>query len=246
MIDAIYDLLAAANYTHPVHPPFTHGPIGGVIVAFCIAVAGLLWRRRNLSTSVYHALIVALILLVPTIVAGILDWQHYYSGAWVFPIRIKIALALLLLVLLSVTITVARRPNAHPFIIMPLLTLCLVNVMGLGYFGGQLVYAGRMSVVEKNLQPGQKIFVSHCSGCHVNGGNIFFPNLPLRSAPQLQSYETFIAFVRNPRLPDGSKGPMPVFTEQKLSDPQAHDLYAYIVNGLAKTARTEAKEAPIP
>lgn len=242
MIDTLYGLLAKVNYTHPIHPPFTHGPIGAVMVAFCIAVFGLLWRRQYVS-SVYHSLIVALALLLPTALAGILDWQHYYAGAWAFPIRMKIALTLLLFVLLSTTLLVGRKPDTHPLMMPLLFTLCLFNVMGLGYFGGQLVYAGRNPAVEEKLQVGQKIFVSHCSGCHANGGNIFFPNLPLRSAPQLASYDSFIDFVRNPRLPDGLKGPMPAFTEKKLSDLQAHELYLYIVEALAKTSRTESKEA---
>ncbi|MCL7419807.1 MAG: hypothetical protein M8364_02735 [Methylobacter sp.] len=37
MIDTLYDLLAKIGYTHPLHPPFTHGPIGALIVAFAWA-----------------------------------------------------------------------------------------------------------------------------------------------------------------------------------------------------------------
>ena len=121
------------------------------------------------------------------------------------------------------------------------LRLILVNVMGLGYFGGQLVYEGRIPAVSENFLPGRKIFVNHCSGCHPNGGNILFPNLPLRTAPQLKSYQTFIEFVRNPTLPNGVKGPMPVFTQSKLSDPQAEELYSYIIHGLANPMRSGEK-----
>ena len=35
MIDRLYELLGKMGYIHPLHPPFTHGPIGAVIVAFC-------------------------------------------------------------------------------------------------------------------------------------------------------------------------------------------------------------------
>jgi mono/diheme cytochrome c family protein len=121
---------------------------------------------------------------------------------------------------------------------MLLFMLCLFNVMGLGYFGGKLVYEGRTPIAKDGLFPGRNIFVGHCSGCHSNGGNILFPNLPLRSAPQLVSYEKFIEFVRNPMLPNGSKGPMPAFTQHNLSDQQARELYNYVVNGLAKSTRT--------
>jgi len=57
----------------------------------------------------------------------------------------------------------------------------------------------------------------------------------------LKNYQTFIEFVRNPILPNGSKGPMPVFTQNKLSDPQAEELYSYIIHGLANPMRSGNK-----
>jgi uncharacterized membrane protein len=238
MIDTLYDLLAKIGYTHPLHPPFTHGPIGALIVAFCLGLAGWILRRHVLLLSAYYAVIVAFVLLFPTVAAGIIDWQYYYSGAWINPIRMKIGLAILLLILLSITLFAGRRSTVRPFSMVLLFTLCLVNGISLGYFGGQLVYEGRLPTVSDELLPGRRIFINHCSGCHANGGNIFYPNLPLRSAPQLESYETFIEFVRNPRLPDGSKGPMPAFTTSRLTDQQARELYNYILVGLAKPVRS--------
>jgi len=93
MIDRLYDLLGKMGYIHPLHPPFTHGPIGAVIVAFCFGLGMLLWRRQNFFQSAYYAVAIALVLLFPTVLAGIMDWQYYYSGAWIFPIQMKIALA---------------------------------------------------------------------------------------------------------------------------------------------------------
>ena len=241
MIEAIYNLLEKIGFIHPIHPPFTHGPIGAVFVAFFLGLAVLIWRRQNLLLSAYHAVIIAFILLIPTVLAGIMDWQHYYSGAWIFPIKVKIALATSLFILLSITLVVYQIKDVRPSILMLLFTLCLFNVMGLGYFGGQLVYEGRIPAVSEEFLEGQKIFVNHCSGCHPNGGNILFPNLPLRTAPQLKSYQTFIEFVRNPTLPNGSKGPMPAFTQNKLSDEKAEELYSYIVHGLANPMRSGDK-----
>jgi len=195
MIETLYNLLERIGYNHPIHPPFTHVPIGGVIVAFCLGLAALLWRRQNLLLSAYHAIIIAFIFLIPTMLAGIMDWQHYYSGAWIFPIQMKIALAITLFILLSITLIVFRMGDVRPSIMITLFTLCLFNVMGLGYFGGQLVYEGRIPAVSEEFLTGRKIFVNHCSGCHPNGGNILFPNLPLRTASQLKSYQTVIEFV---------------------------------------------------
>ncbi len=238
MIDRAYDLLGKIGYIHPLHPPFTHGPIGAVIVAFCFGLGLLLWRRQNFLQSAYYAAGIAFTLLIPTVLAGIMDWQYYYSGAWIFPVKMKIALAVLLFILLSITLIVGRMPNISPSVMMILLALCLFNVLGIGYFGGQLVYEGRTPTAKNGLFPGRNIFVGHCSGCHSNGGNILYPHLPLRSAPQLASYEQFIDFVRNPKLPDGSTGPMPVFTEHDLSDQQAQELYKYIIHELAKPTRS--------
>jgi hypothetical protein len=178
-------------------------------------------------------LAIAFVLLFPTVLAGILDWRHLYAGAWLAQIKIKIALTVLLLIFLTITLLVGRIPNVRPALMLFLITLCLLNVIGLGYFGGQLVYAGRIPVADESFFPGRDIFVSHCSGCHANGGNVFYPNLPLLAAPQLKSYEHFVEFLRNPRLPDGSEGPMPVFTEQDLSDQQVLSVYDYIINGIS-------------
>ena len=241
MIETIYNLLEKIGFIHPIHPPFTHGPIGAVFVAFLLGLAVLIRRRQNLLLSAYHAVIIAFILLIPTVLAGIMDWQHYYSGAWIFPIKVKVALATSLFILLSITLIVFRIKAVRPPILITMVTLCFFNVMGLGYFGGQLVFEGRIPAVSDEFLVGQKIFVNNCSGCHPNGGNILFPNLPLRTAPQLKSYQTFIEFVRNPTLPNGSKGPMPAFTQSKLADAKAEELYSYIIHGLANPMRSGDK-----
>jgi len=241
MIETIYNLLEKIGYVHPIHPPFTHGPIGAVIVAFCLGLAFLFLRRQNLMLSAYHAVIIAFMLFIPTVLAGIMDWQHFYSGAWIFPIKMKIALATSLFILLSITLIVFQIKDVSPSILIMLFTLCFFNVMGLGYFGGQLVYEGRNPAVSEEFLAGQKIFVNHCSGCHPNGGNILIANLPLRAAPQLKSYQTFIEFVRNPTLQNGSEGPMPPFTQSKLSDSEAEELYSYIIQGLANSMRSDDK-----
>jgi mono/diheme cytochrome c family protein len=82
-----------------------------------------------------------------------------------------------------------------------------------------------------NTQPfeaGQKIFVANCSGCHPHGGNILRPNLPLKGSPRLTNFETFSAFIRTPKMPDGSRGPMPAFPPMKIPEEDAKALYGYI------------------
>jgi hypothetical protein len=42
-------------------------------------------------------------------------------------------------------------------------------------------------------------------------------------------------------LPNGLKGPMPDFSEQVLSDEHAHELYEFIIKGLAKPTRSSER-----
>jgi mono/diheme cytochrome c family protein len=107
-------------------------------------------------------------------------------------------------------------------------------VVGLGYFGGTLVFGARVKAAPQEFKVGMGIFDNNCSGCHPHGGNIIKPNLPLIRAPELAQFDSFVAFIRNPTLPDGSKGPMPDFPEKKISQKQAEQLYQYITEVLAK------------
>ena len=78
--------------------------------------------------------------------------------------------------------------------------------------------------------PGAKIFSDNCKVCHQNGGNIINPGMPLRGSLKLATVDTFLSFIRDPRMPDGSKGSMPAFSEMQISDAQAKDLYEYITS----------------
>jgi mono/diheme cytochrome c family protein len=98
----------------------------------------------------------------------------------------------------------------------------------LGFFGGQLVYHGFSPEAPEQFKSGRHIFESHCSGCHRRGENIIEPNLPLRNAPQLKNFNDFLKYIRDPHMPDGSPGPMPRFTVDKLSDQEAKQLYDYL------------------
>jgi len=77
---------------------------------------------------------------------------------------------------------------------------------------------------------GSRIFNANCSRCHPNGGNIIVPNLPLAGSNKLHSFKTFLRWIRNPLMPDGSEGAMPAFTKKQISDQQAKTLYHYIIS----------------
>lgn len=76
---------------------------------------------------------------------------------------------------------------------------------------------------------GAELFESHCASCHRGGGNVVVPLLPLEGSKKLADFQSFLAFIRDPRMPDGSVGAMPSFGESSLSDEQARLLYKYLL-----------------
>jgi uncharacterized membrane protein len=210
-------------------------PIGLVVSALVFCVIALLFKREALARSARYCIILAFIWTFPTMLFGYMDWQHFYAGAWLFPIKMKVILAWALLVLLCVSIIASRKLGAESKAVLVMYGLCSLTVVVLGYFGGQLVYGGRSLHTSLQEYPvGQKIFKDNCSGCHPRGGNIINPNLPMKSAPQLADFNTFLAFTRKPLRPDGSIGIMPPFPASKISDQQQRELYEYIVKVLQK------------
>jgi uncharacterized membrane protein len=238
MFDAFYEFLDKIGYLHPIHPAMTHMPIGLVVGSLFLGVTGIFYSRTSIARAAYYTLVLALIFWVPTVAFGLMDWQRYYAGALLFPIKMKLILASVLFVLLVTGVLIGwyRDPTRIRWLV-PIYFLSFCTVTGLGYFGGQLVYGGRTPVGPVQFQGGQKLFDNKCSGCHAHGGNSIRPNFPLRDAPELAEFQKFLSFVRDPRLPSGAKGPMPPFSESRLSDKQAHELYEYITNVIDKPSR---------
>ena len=224
----IYALLQKIGYDHPLHPVLVHMPIGLIVTAFFLSGGAYLLRRPALATSAYHASVAANIFYFPTVFMGIVDWQRYYHGAWLNPIKIKLILAPLLLVPLSLIVFIGYRKGAQAKALLPVFLLALLTVAGLGYYGGQLTLGGRSPAASVEYAAGQKLYQANCSGCHAHGGNLLAPNLPLRTAPQLKSRDEFVGYLRNPKLPNGGNGPMPTFSPDHLSDEDATRLYEYI------------------
>ncbi len=204
-------------------------PIGLVTGALVLGWVAWLFRRPHLWPAARYCLIIAFIFLFPTALFGYMDWQHYYAGAWLFYIKIKLILAGVLLVLLTIGLIVTRKSAARPIASLSIYSLSFFTAVALGYYGGQLVFGGWIPEAPKELQTGARIFKGNCSGCHPHGGNIFATNLPLNLAPQLANFDTFLTFIRHPKMPDGSPGEMPDFPTTRISEPQARELYQYIV-----------------
>jgi mono/diheme cytochrome c family protein len=236
MFNFVYDFLGKIGYHHPIHPTEVHMPIGLVVGGVVFILTALFFRRERLVLTTRHCIILAFIWVFPTMLLGFMDWQHFYGGAWLFPIKVKLILAPLLAGLLFLGILFGKRfgPAARPTLTAYFLSFC--TVVALGYFGGQLVYGNRTpaSSGTETYKEGEKLFNANCSACHPHGGNTIRPNLPLRNAPQLNALDTFTAFIRNPKPRDGTANIMPPFDESKVSGQQGKELYDYIVHALVR------------
>ena len=136
MIESIYQTLAKIGFTHPLHPPATHLPAGLIIGAFVFALIAWIFNRKNLAQTARHCLVLALVMAVPTILLGLMDWQHRFGGAYLFEIKMKLVLAGILLFLLLVAVVYASLVGAFTKTVVAIYALCLARVIGLGYLGG--------------------------------------------------------------------------------------------------------------
>jgi len=227
MSNILYDLLGLVGYSHPVHPVLVHVPTGMSIGAFCCALWAIATGQASYRTTAYRMIVFALIFASLAIPVGLMDWQRFYGGAFIFEIKMKLALASLYFIVVAAAVAIGRKHLDSPAL-PALFSVGLFAVMGLGFFGGQLVYQGFTPEAPEQFKVGRHSFESHCSGCHRRGENIIVPDLPLRNAPQLDNFNEFINFIRDPKMPDGSPGPMPQFSAKTISDEEAKELYDYL------------------
>lgn len=138
MVETIFTFLEQIGFSHPLHPMFTHAPMGLIIGAVVFSFLGLKWSN-HLPQTASHCAILAIISIPPTILSGILDWQHRMEGEWETLIIIKMVLSLILIALLAAAI-IARRKGAPQSKVFLLYFLCLACAGGLGFSGGELAY----------------------------------------------------------------------------------------------------------
>ena len=140
MISALYQALVNIGYTHPLHPAVTHIPLGLVIGGFIFALTGTILKRPSLAKSARHCFWLALLVLPVAVLFGLMDWQHFYDGAWSGPFITKMVLAVLLplLLLAAIRSNTGGRDNFRLSVV--LYALCLLTAIGLGFTGGEVQY----------------------------------------------------------------------------------------------------------
>ena len=169
MLNWVYDVLSQIGYHHPLHPPITHIPVGLVIGAFLFGLAAWLFKRQALLQTARHCIILALLAAPVAVLLGVMDWQHFYGGAWLVPIRFKMALAGILIVLLVLAWAASRRQNEALGGRLILYGMCLATVTALGFFGGELIYGPRSdtaAIDDAHVQAGADLFAESCVMCH--------------------------------------------------------------------------------
>jgi uncharacterized membrane protein len=234
MFDAVYKFLEYVGYPHPIHPTEVHMPIGLLVGALIFQLFAAFFRRPPLARAAHYCTVLAGLFLIPTVLFGIMDWQHFYAGAWLPPIKVKLALAIALLVLVGIAVFLGQRKQSGSALILTNYAACFVLVVILGYYGGDLVYGGVRPKPVEAFAAGMAVFNENCAACHPKGGNVIAPDLPVLNSAYARNPASLRAFIRDPRQPDGSAGPMPAFPPEKISDRQAGDLYNYIVQVLER------------
>ncbi len=236
LADFIYGAMHLIGYRHPIHPALVHMPIGLIFGAFVFIFAAPYFKNRALDRAAFYALILAFLFYIPTAFMGIMDWQYFYASAWILVFKIKLALAALLFVLLIWALYLSVKNRIEGGAVASwwnkaVHVLMLLDVVGLGYLGGNLVYGGQRAIKTAEYKVGGAIYEKKCAACHAQGGNIIAPKLPVIGAPQLDDEKAFIAWLRNP-----NKSPhiMLKFPVSQISDAQAAQLRGYIVNVLEK------------
>ena len=232
MIETIYQALTKIGYTHPLHPPATHLPAGLVIGAFVFAHCAWIFNRKTVAQTARHCMILALIMAVPTILLGLMDWQHRFGGAYLFEIKMKLMLAGILLFLLLAAIVYAASTGAFNKMLLAIYALCLATVIGLGYFGGDLVHGAKTTAGPETgplAAEGAGVFEQNCSACH------YTDSAETKLGPGLQGLFRRDKFpssgqpISDDHLRQILKAPyskMPAFGH--LADEQVHALLAYL------------------
>jgi len=171
MFEPVYQTLQAIGYRHPLHPTFAHLPIGLIFAAFVFAMVALVFKKQALLSTVRHCIILALIALPLAAFFGVMDWQYFYAGAWLFPITTKVVLASLLFVVLVIALITVFRIERFSGRSIVIFGVCLLLTFGLGYFGGELVYGTAKpdstdAAPDPAASEGAAIFDRSCSMCH--------------------------------------------------------------------------------
>jgi len=136
----IYSILAKIGYTHPLHPALVHFPIGMAMGASAFMLLVIFLKKSDLAQAAYYSHIFGLVTLLPTLLVGYMDWQHFYNGDPVPIIIIKIILGFILMALFIYGILLGHKgvSDERKYLIISL--SCFAVTIMIRFFGGELQY----------------------------------------------------------------------------------------------------------
>lgn len=228
----IYPWLARIGYDHPLHPPVTHIPVGLVMGAFIFLLTARICRNENLERTARHCIVLALLAAPVAVLLGVLDWQYFYAGAWLIPIRIKLVLAGALILFLLLGWRLSSNADIAPKRVITVFVLCLVTVSGLGFFGGELIYGTKSAAIASEdtlVREGEMIFAENCAMCHYRDRTETKIGPGLKDLFRRQNLPVSRKPVNAETVADQLKKPfdrMPSFPD--LTDAQIQALVAYL------------------
>lgn len=170
MTHSVYQALANFGYHHPLHPVIVHLTIGMVAGALIFGLLAWLAQSISMAQTARNCIGLALVSVIPAVAVGYADWQHFYSGVWIIPIRWKLILSATLFVILFIAWLSARKSEKTTFGHVFIYFICFAIVTVIGYFGAQLVHGKKMisqeEFSEEIVDEGAKLFAGSCSLCH--------------------------------------------------------------------------------
>ncbi len=98
---------------------------------------------------------------------------------------------------------------------------------GLGFFLICFVPYHNNKALAEERPDGAKLYTTNCGACHPNGGNIINKKLPIVGSRHMKTLDAFVKYNRQPLKADGSKGVMPAFTKEHISDQDMAIIYDY-------------------
>lgn len=136
----IYAILNKIGYTHPLHPALVHFPIGMAMGASAFMLLVIFLKKSELAPAAYYSHVFGLVTLVPTMLVGYMDWQHFYNGDPIPLIIAKIVLGFILMALFVAAILLGRKGvNDHrKYLIISI--CCFIVTILIGFCGGELQY----------------------------------------------------------------------------------------------------------
>jgi uncharacterized membrane protein len=142
---------------HPIHPPLTDATIGVYTFAAVAGVLGVLFDHRNFATAWWLALVVGLVLTVPTALTGLADWLTLTRGTPLWrTATLHMATNVVATVFFLLGAILGHDPyHADEVTAVPLaLTLVGFGLLTLGgWIGGAITYVHGMRVLGLPDEP---------------------------------------------------------------------------------------------